>query len=174
MKRRPFPFSLLFLSAALWPFEKSIAADAVPSDPQGAAYLEACRDFRANGDLKRAIGTCTLCLKHSPADGECDSLLKEVKEASRAQAARSLEIERKLHGRLPSRPVAKEDQAARAAAALRASQQHYLSGVIYFQKGAYAKAREEWRKSAELDPANTDARAGLDRLGEMERNGEHR
>lgn len=45
------------------------------------------------------------------------------------------------------------------------SQQHYLTGIIYFQKGDVEGARREWLLAKKLDPANTDAQAGLDLLG---------
>ena len=51
---------------------------------------------------------------------------------------------------------------------LRASQQHYLSGVIYFQKDRHASAREEWTLAVALDSRNADARAGLQRLDRIE------
>jgi hypothetical protein len=50
--------------------------------------------------------------------------------------------------------------------AKRESQQHYLSGVVYFQQGKKQKARDEWKLAVQLDPGNSDAKAGLDRLGE--------
>lgn len=46
----------------------------------------------------------------------------------------------------------------------RSSQQHYLSGVIFFQKGDYEKARDEWNLAKQLDPGNSDAQAGLERI----------
>lgn len=48
--------------------------------------------------------------------------------------------------------------------AQRQSQQHYLSGVVFFQKGDYGKAQAEWTLACRLDPANVDAQAGLKRL----------
>ncbi|MBI5631045.1 MAG: hypothetical protein HY921_09190 [Elusimicrobia bacterium] len=48
--------------------------------------------------------------------------------------------------------------------AKRSSQQHYLSGVIFFQKGDYDKARDEWGLAKQLDPSNSDAQAGLERI----------
>ena len=48
-----------------------------------------------------------------------------------------------------------------------ASQQSYLSGMIYFQKGDYDKARKEWLMSVKLDPTNSDAKAGLAKLDEL-------
>jgi tetratricopeptide (TPR) repeat protein len=47
------------------------------------------------------------------------------------------------------------------------SQQHYLSGVIFFQKGDYEKSREEWTLAKQLDPSNSDAAAGLDRIDKL-------
>jgi Tfp pilus assembly protein PilF len=51
--------------------------------------------------------------------------------------------------------------------ARRSSQQHYLSGVIYFQKGDYVKARDEWTLALQLDPGNSDAKAGLERIEKL-------
>ncbi len=48
--------------------------------------------------------------------------------------------------------------------ARRQSQQHYLSGVIYFQQGDYVKARDEWVLAKQDDPSNQDASAGLERV----------
>jgi Tfp pilus assembly protein PilF len=57
----------------------------------------------------------------------------------------------------PSRPATDVDRK-------REAQQHYLSGMIYFQKGDYAKAKEEWSLCQQLDPENPEVRAGLERL----------
>lgn len=46
----------------------------------------------------------------------------------------------------------------------RSSQQHYLSGVIFFQKGDYEKAKNEWALALQLDPGNSDAQTGLKRI----------
>lgn len=51
--------------------------------------------------------------------------------------------------------------------AKRQSQQHYLSGVIFFQKGDYEKARDEWNLAKQLDPTNSDAITGLERIERM-------
>lgn len=48
--------------------------------------------------------------------------------------------------------------------AKRRAEQHYLSGVIFFQKGDYDKARSEWLAARQDDPSNEDAEAGLQRL----------
>lgn len=44
------------------------------------------------------------------------------------------------------------------------SQQHYLTGIIFFQKGDVDGARREWLLAKKIDPTNTDAQAGLERL----------
>jgi tetratricopeptide (TPR) repeat protein len=49
----------------------------------------------------------------------------------------------------------------------RQSQQYYLSGIIYYDKGDYEKARNEWTHSLQLDPANPDAKAGLERINNL-------
>lgn len=47
------------------------------------------------------------------------------------------------------------------------SRQHYLSGIVFFQKGDYEKARAEWLEARRLDPANKDAVAGLERIEKL-------
>ena len=49
----------------------------------------------------------------------------------------------------------------------RRSQQHYLSGVVYYQKGDYEKARKEWKDSLRLDPNNQEAKAGVERIEKL-------
>lgn len=49
----------------------------------------------------------------------------------------------------------------------RSSMQHYLSGVVYFQKSDYNKARDEWTLAKQLDPSNSDAQAGLERIDKL-------
>ncbi len=58
-------------------------------------------------------------------------------------------------------------EAVRAPSTLAAgqdSQQHYLTGIIFFQKGDNEGARREWLLAKQLDPTNTDAQAGLEML----------
>ncbi len=47
------------------------------------------------------------------------------------------------------------------------SEQAYLSGVIYYQKGDYEKARDKWLNAKQLDPSNTDAIAGLEKIEKL-------
>jgi len=47
------------------------------------------------------------------------------------------------------------------------SSQHYLNGVIYYQKGDYLRTKKEWDLAVRLDSSNDDARAGLQRLDKL-------
>jgi len=47
------------------------------------------------------------------------------------------------------------------------SAQHFLTGVILFQKGDYIGARREWLQAKQLDPSNSDAQSGLERLDKL-------
>lgn len=64
-------------------------------------------------------------------------------------------------------PAAGAPTGAVSDSARHSSQQHYLSGVIYFQKGDYNKARDEWILAKQLDPGNSDAQAGIDRIDKL-------
>jgi tetratricopeptide (TPR) repeat protein len=54
----------------------------------------------------------------------------------------------------------------------KSSGQHYLSGMIFYQKGDLEKAKDEWTLSRQLDPGNSDAQAGLDRIEKMYNTGQ--
>lgn len=64
-------------------------------------------------------------------------------------------------------PVAGAPPGAASEDNKRSSQQHYLSGVIFFQKGDYEKAKNEWSLALQLDPGNSDAKSGLDRIDKL-------
>jgi tetratricopeptide (TPR) repeat protein len=49
----------------------------------------------------------------------------------------------------------------------RQSQQYYLSGIIYYDKGDFEKARNEWTHALQLDPSNLDAKSGLERINNL-------
>ena len=48
-----------------------------------------------------------------------------------------------------------------------ASQQAYLEGIIYYQKSNYDQAREKWMHAKQLDPSNSDAVAGLEKIEKL-------
>ena len=49
----------------------------------------------------------------------------------------------------------------------RESQQEYLSGIINYDKGDYAQARQDWERALKSNPANADAAAGLERISKF-------
>ena len=78
---------------------------------------------------------------------------KPTKYTSRESIESYRRTAERLRARMPAAVTARQD-----------SQQHYLTGIILFQKGDNAGARREWLLAKTLDPANSDAQAGLDRL----------
>jgi len=48
--------------------------------------------------------------------------------------------------------------------AKKSSEQHYLSGIVYYQNNNYHQARNEWVLAKQLDPENADAAAGLEKI----------
>lgn len=49
----------------------------------------------------------------------------------------------------------------------RAAVQHWNAGIIYFQKGEYERARDEWLLCKQLDAANSDCLTGLQRVDQQ-------
>jgi tetratricopeptide (TPR) repeat protein len=47
------------------------------------------------------------------------------------------------------------------------SQQAYLEGVIFYQKGDFEKARDKWLRAKQLDPGNIDAVTGLEKIEKL-------
>ncbi|HAM35551.1 MAG TPA: hypothetical protein DEB40_01965 [Elusimicrobia bacterium] len=89
---------------------------------------------------------------------------RQAEEQAKAQA--KAEAEAKAAA---SSAAAKTDASGAAAAEdnRRQSQQYYLSGMIYYQKGDFEKARNEWSHAIQLDPSNSDAKAGLERINNL-------
>lgn len=46
----------------------------------------------------------------------------------------------------------------------RRAQAHWNAGIVFFQKGDYARAREEWLACRQADPGNSDCSTGLSRV----------
>ena len=88
--------------------------------------------------------------EQAKADAEAQKKAEEEKAKAGAQAAASA-----------SAPGGVTDSAKQQ------SEQAYLSGVIYYQKGDYEKARDKWLSAKQLDPGNTDAIAGLEKIEKL-------
>jgi len=88
---------------------------------------------------------------------------REAQAARDAEAARlaAEEAERTLDAQPPEAPPdpepSNEENNRRAV-------KHWNAGIIYFQKGDYAKARDEWLLCKQFDAGNADCQTGLQRL----------
>ncbi|MBI5239345.1 MAG: tetratricopeptide repeat protein [Elusimicrobia bacterium] len=100
---------------------------------------------------------------------------RKVEEEARLAAEEKKKQEEAAKAAAVSGPTTtpKTDASVTAAAAgvseenKRQSQQYYLSGIIYYDKGDFEKARNEWTHSLQLDPSNPDAKAGLERINSL-------
>jgi tetratricopeptide (TPR) repeat protein len=64
-------------------------------------------------------------------------------------------------------PAAPAAPALTSADAKKQSEQAYLEGVIAFQRGDYQTARNKWLRAKQLDPNNSDAVAGIDKIDQL-------
>lgn len=101
-----------------------------------------------NGDLVKAADFCAQCLAADRSDASCFATKKLVQSRLPQQAPPPA---------LQALPLPES----------RAANQHYLSGVVFFQSGDHAKALEEWKLCAHVEPGNADCAAGLKRLEAM-------
>ena len=116
------------------------------ASPAAAGPLEkACRDRYENGSPREINRACGQCLEKDPKNRLCRQAIEFLKMRPK------LDIEE----RKPTGEAARQ------------SQQHYLSGMVYFQKGDYEKARDEWLLAKQLDPTNADAEAGLEHIDKL-------
>lgn len=92
------------------------------------------------GNYAAAREAASEALKHDPHDPVAKAVLSLVGAGGDSKAAPTTEI------------------AARSAVA------HWNSGIIYFQKGDYSRARDEWLLCKTLDPTNNDCQTGLQRI----------
>ena len=77
-----------------------------------------------------------------------------------------------IPGRTPPATVAPPGIHSRADEAdKRVAMKHWNAGIIYFQKGDYAKTRDEWLLCKQLDPRNADCQTGLERIDRTYGNG---
>lgn len=101
---------------------------------EGLLYYE-------KGEYARAAEEWSACLRADPADHDCRTFLARV------------------GGRPPDPPqpkVARNDK--------REAVRYWNSGIIYYQRGDFEKARDEWGACLRLDPVNSDCATGLQRI----------
>ncbi|MEK7747411.1 MAG: tetratricopeptide repeat protein, partial [Elusimicrobiota bacterium] len=134
-------------------------------DPKSADQLVA----RAKEQQRREAAARTRAVEVAKAREE-DKKKQKDEEAKLAEEAKKKEEEEK------AKAAAAGAQAPTGQAPLpaqntesnkQASQQAYLEGVIYYQKGDYEKARDKWLHAKQLDPGNSDAIAGLEKIEKL-------
>ncbi|MDE2491231.1 MAG: hypothetical protein KGM24_10315 [Elusimicrobia bacterium] len=97
--------------------------------------------------------------KKKAADEAASAAEEKKKAAEQAAVAQS-----SAPAEAPAEPAA---PALTSADAKKQSQQNYLEGVIAFERGDYQTARNKWLRAKELDPSNSDAVAGLDKIDKL-------
>jgi tetratricopeptide (TPR) repeat protein len=84
-----------------------------------------------------------------------------------AEAKAKADADAKAAAATASTPAAATPATGTSDSAKQQSEQAYLSGVIYYQKGDYEKARDKWLSAKQLDPSNADAVAGLEKIEKL-------
>jgi len=100
-----------------------------------------------------------------------DKKKQKEEEAKLAEESKKKEEEQKAkdaaEGKTAAATAAAAPPTQSAESNKQASQQAYLEGVIYYQKGDYEKARDKWLHAKQLDPGNSDAIAGLEKIEKL-------
>ena len=89
---------------------------------------------------------------------------EEAKAGAEAEAKRKAD---EANGGQSQAGAAQPGQAPASNSNREASQQAYLEGIIYYQQSNYDKAREKWLHAKQLDPSNSDAAAGLEKIEKL-------
>ncbi|MDE2509502.1 MAG: hypothetical protein KGL74_00135 [Elusimicrobia bacterium] len=107
---------------------------------------------RAEDDKKKAV-------EEAKADADAKKKAEEDKAKADADA--------KAAAAAGQQPPAAATPAGISDSARQQSQQAYLEGVIFYQKGDYEKARDKWIHAKQLDPSNIDAAAGIEKIEKL-------
>lgn len=135
------------------------AADSADKDRAHALFLSGYEAFR-QGRFEDARKAWTDCLAADEKHDFCGFGVS-VLDAGSAKAD-------EYEAPVTAAPPPAADDESSAVGPERASNQAYLEGVIYYQKGDYEKALTSWRRAKELAPKDSDAErsalAGLNKL----------
>ncbi len=92
---------------------------------------------------------------------------KAKEESAKAQKQEELKKEELAPAKPAPAVAVSTGPAVITQGAKRASEQHYFAGIIAFQKGDYQEARRQWTLAKQMDPSNSDAQAGLERIDQI-------
>jgi tetratricopeptide (TPR) repeat protein len=101
--------------------------------------------------------------KKKDEQAKADAEAKKKADEDKAKA----DADAKTAAATASAPASGGPPAAATDSAKQQSEQAYLSGVIFYQKGDYEKARDKWLSAKQLDPSNADAVAGLEKIEKL-------
>lgn len=130
---------------------------------------------RAKEQMRREAAAKARSIEIAKEKEEADKLQAEelAKAAAEKKAKEDADAKAAAATAAAAPATPKADGATTAATAgasedsKRQSQQNYLTGVIFFQKGDYEKARNAWHLSLQFDPSNSDAKTGLERIEKL-------
>lgn len=117
-----------------------------PGAPPQSELADACTQSYLQGKDAKAQETCKRCLEAEAGNKVCSAALK-------------LAEDRLAVALMPLR--------RRRRAATFNAEQHYLSGVVFFQEDEFLKAKQDWQLCLKLEPARADCQAGVERLDRM-------
>ncbi len=135
-------------------------------DPKAADQLVA----RAKEQIRRESVAKTRAVEVAKAREEDKKKQKAEEETAGAEAKKKEEEQKAkdaAEGKTAATTVGAAPSTQRAESNKQASQQAYLEGIIYYQKGDYEKARDKWLHAKQLDPGNSDPIAGLARIEKL-------
>lgn len=144
-------------SAMVEPAAPALASAIAPLSVEPLGCPVYAGDDRPDYDAQalECIGTWT---------GEAREYLDKGGKPTKHTSRESIESYGATAQMLRARVSKRSAEAPSAVIAAQDSQQHYLTGIIRFQKGDVEGARREWLLAKQFDPKNSDAQAGLERL----------
>jgi len=86
---------------------------------------------------------------------------EETRRRAEEEVRRKEEEARRLDATPPEEPAESQPTTEESK---RLATKHWNSGIIYYQKGDYEKARDEWVLCLKYDPGYTDCKSGLQKL----------
>ena len=144
-----------------------VLAGPAPAAPRGGEEDRGrARQLYLSGMVFFERGEYEKALKEWEAARELDPEDRDV-AAGLARGRRLLGRSSDAGGAIPFQSGSAFDRSPERAEDQRAAQQHYLAGLIFYQKGDYSKARDEWSLALRIDPDNVDAAAGLARVDRL-------
>lgn len=146
------------------------AASAEPNRAADAHFVAGYDHFRA-GRADDARREWKACLEADAKNDFCEFGLSALDAGPARSAPAEEPAPEPLPAPAPAAPASPPPVTQAPPSIDRDSQQLYLEGVIYYQKGDYEKAREKWAKAKDLAPkgseADKDATAGLERIARI-------